>query len=106
MNEGERPKPIEAVLPVFRSEPGIEKVIVFGSRAIGDNDPRSDLDLAIFCPRLGAHEWATILNRLDVAPTLIRLDIHRFETLSAEFRAAILREGKVIYERPQEGKIA
>jgi predicted nucleotidyltransferase len=30
----------------------VEKIILFGSRARGDNRPRSDLDLAIYGPRV------------------------------------------------------
>lgn len=83
--------PIQALLPLIAGEPAIARAIVFGSRAWGDFQPRSDLDLALSCPQT---------DRLEEAPTLSKLDLHWLEDLCPEFRSAIVQEGRSIYERP------
>ncbi len=40
----------------LRDLPFIEKIVLFGSRARGDNKPRSDIDLAIVCPQATPEE--------------------------------------------------
>ena len=92
--------PIQAVLPLIAGEPAIARAIVFGSRAWGDFQPRSDLDLALSCPQIDRGDWSNLTDRLEEAPTLIKLDLHWLEDLSPKFRSAILQEGRSIYERP------
>lgn len=42
--------PEDAVRAVVSALPDVAAAIVFGSRAMGDADARSDLDLALACP--------------------------------------------------------
>lgn len=35
----------------------IDEICLFGSRARGDNKERSDIDLAIVCPRASDTDW-------------------------------------------------
>lgn len=43
----------------------IEKLVLFGSRAVGDFDPRSDFDIAVFAPKLCRKKFSRL--RLDAA---------------------------------------
>lgn len=52
---------------------GAERVVLFGSRARGDERPRSDVDLAVF--GLSAQQEAPFWNGIDELPTLLSFDI-------------------------------
>jgi predicted nucleotidyltransferase len=79
--------------------PEVERVVLFGSRARGDAAPRSDIDLAIACPRADPKIWSDIVEAAEEAPTLLQTDLVRMDTAPAELLAEIAREGRVIYER-------
>lgn len=91
--------PVAAALDALKACGTIEKIILFGSRAIGDHWPRSDVDLAIVAPEAGIKEWMAICDAAEEAETLIDIDLVRYEETSGAFREAIDRHGKVIYER-------
>ena len=91
--------PIEQVyqqIADFARERGIGRVILFGSRARGDNLPKSDIDLAIagggdtggFCDDVQERLWSLLM--VDI----IDLD----QPVSPELLAEINRDGKVLYE--------
>jgi len=76
--------------------PAVERVWLFGSRARGDNFERSDIDLAIEAP----DDWLRIKRNLeDEAPTLLLIDLVRFEDAPKHLREQIRDEGIVVYER-------
>lgn len=77
----------------------VERVWLFGSRARGDARPRSDIDLAIAAPAADARRWQAILDAIEKAPTLLRVDVTRMEEAPEDLRAEILRSGRVIHER-------
>ncbi|MBI5485952.1 MAG: nucleotidyltransferase domain-containing protein [Deltaproteobacteria bacterium] len=75
------------------------RVILFGSRARGDDKPRSDIDLAVDAPQAGAKALFAFQDSIDAAPpTLLRIDVVLLSEAGAEFRARIEREGRVLYE--------
>ncbi|BDU60161.1 hypothetical protein FLA4_05710 [Candidatus Rickettsia kotlanii] len=41
----------------LKSLPFVNEIWLFGSRARGDNDERSDIDIAIICPNITDQEW-------------------------------------------------
>jgi predicted nucleotidyltransferase len=90
---------ITVMIEQIRREPSVEKIVLFGSRARGDHDPRSDIDLAVACPNAGDAEWATIWNIADDAPMLLAIDLVRLEHAGETLRREIDREGLVLYER-------
>jgi len=77
----------------------IERIYLFGSRARGDAQPRSDIDLAIVSPEADAHVWADICEAVDGADTLLKIDVVRLEEASPELKARIMAEGQLLYER-------
>ncbi len=75
-----------------------ERIILFGSRARGDNKERSDIDLAIYgMPKENyAHFWSDV----DDLPTLLQFDlVHVTEDVDAELVKNIKRDGVVLYEK-------
>ncbi len=80
--------------------PAVERVWLFGSRARGDNFERSDIDLAIEAPRMDRHDWLKIkLDFEDDAPTLLLIDVVRWEEAPEHLREDIQDEGILLYER-------
>jgi uncharacterized protein len=77
----------------------VDEIILYGSRARGDYRERSDIDLAIKCPKANDEDWQAILRIIEDADTLLKIDCIKFETLElgSELHEAILREGKVLY---------
>ena len=77
-------------------EYGIERVILFGSRARGDNWERSDIDLAV----CGGDIVRFSLDLDDRIPTLLMFDVVDFDGhISEELHKEIERDGIVIYEK-------
>ena len=79
--------------------PYIETIRLFGSRARGDNHPRSDVDLAIECPNASFQDWQFVLDLVGQAETLLPIDCVRMEDADAALRENILKWNKILYER-------
>ena len=75
---------------------GIEKVILFGSRARGDNKERSDIDLAVS----GGNVLDFSYDVEENARTLLMFDVVALgRNISQELRDEIERDGVVLYEK-------
>lgn len=75
-----------------------EKIILFGSRARGDNHSRSDIDLAIYgieeCNR--SQFWFDV----DDLPTLLKIDlVYVSDTTDGELIKNIEKDGVLLYEQ-------
>lgn len=74
----------------------IDRVILFGSRARGDNGERSDIDLAVS----GGRTQLFSLMVDEETSTLLKFDVVNLDgTVQRELRESIRKEGKVIYEK-------
>lgn len=77
-------------------ECGVEKVILFGSRARGDNKERSDIDLAIE----GGKTALFAVEAEEKIRTLLMFDIVDLGGfVQEELRKSIETEGELIYEK-------
>lgn len=78
----------------------IEEIILFGSRARGNNEPRSDIDLAIKCSLLSDKVWnREVVEIIENANTLLKIDCLRFEKTSLEMQQNILKYGKTLWRK-------
>ena len=79
----------------------IQEIWLFGSRARGDNQDRSDIDLAVLCPEATISEWLYIKDIVEQARTLLSVDCIRLDGLrdDSELKKSIIREGIQLYER-------
>ncbi len=80
----------------------VEKVILFGSRARGDNWDRSDIDLVVICPDASWSDWARMTDVTDEAPTLLKIDLVRYHDAPESLQEEILIEVVPLYEREKE----
>ena len=81
------------------AQPHVRRVWLFGSRARGDADEHSDIDLAVEAPAADRREWLDICRRVEEAETLLPIDVVRLEEAPDPLRNAIEKEGEVLFER-------
>ena len=94
-NTGIKETVLEAIRACAQSG-GLEKVVLFGSRARGTHREKSDIDLALF----GGNQMAFVLNVEDEAPTLLEFDFVDMDgAISEELAARVASEGVVLYEK-------
>lgn len=94
-----QPEVIEIISEHIGKNPHVEKVVLFGSRARGDQRERSDIDLAVIGADITDSEWTDIWSYVDDAPTLLSIDLVRFEEAPDRLRESILKDGVALYER-------
>jgi predicted nucleotidyltransferase len=91
---------IAAIRAVLARFPGVEKAVIYGSRAKGTHRDGSDIDLTLF----GDHLTATTLGEIDEALDDLllpyRFDLSLFAPIDhAPLREHIERVGAMFYER-------
>ena len=94
---GIKQKVIEEIIDLAKKY-HVEKVILFGSRARGDNHDRSDIDLAVY----GIQEEDKSLFWYDIEelPTLLKFDIvHVDDNTDTDLLESIRKDGVVLYEK-------
>jgi predicted nucleotidyltransferase len=88
------------ILEVLESFQGLEKAVLFGSRAKGNARTASDVDIATW--GLGANEAERLAMCLDELPMPYRFDVVPYETIeNTELREHIDRVGVVLMEKGQ-----
>ena len=92
------PKVISGLKDIAEKYP-ISKIVLFGSRARGDNNPKSDIDIAIY----HTEELKTkgrLVSDIDDLETLLKIDIIFInQDTDEKLILKIQGEGVVIYER-------
>lgn len=92
--------PIEDVyrqIARFAAEADAKRVLLFGSRARGENRPTSDIDLAVE----GCRDFDGFYDKLqNELWSLLDIDVINLDgPVSEELRSQIARDGKVLYEK-------
>jgi len=91
------------ILETIANLPGIEKAVIFGSRAMGNSKKGSDIDLAIFGPDIGFDMIARLQSILNQQlPIPYHVDVVHFDTVeNKELQNHINEEGIEIWPRDQ-----
>ena len=77
----------------------IDKIVLFGSRARGDNKPNSDVDLAIFTFP-GFDYKGFLISDIDELNTLFKIDVVFIDKdTDIELLKNIEKEGVMLYEQ-------
>ena len=82
----------------FAKEFHVEKVILFGSRARGTNNEKSDIDIAVY----GCNDFEKLKDKIDEELwSLLNVDIINMNSkyVSDELRKEIKKDGVVLYEK-------
>lgn len=88
-------KRVESDIIKIAKKNGIKKVILFGSRARGNNSERSDIDLAVS----GGNALDFHYDVAEEAWTLLMFDVVNLDRgISQELQAEIDRDGVILYE--------
>ena len=86
---------IAIMLEPFAVKHNLDKLILFGSRAQGCNDERSDIDLAV----VGGNYTAFRYDVNDNARTLLMFDIVDYDRVSPRLKGEIDTYGQLIYKK-------
>jgi uncharacterized protein len=93
------PKSAAAALRHLTESPKVVLVLLFGSRAVGDQDDRSDVDVAFSAPELSKGDLALIRDKIELSRSLYKISISHLERMPVELREHVLRQGVVLYEQ-------
>jgi predicted nucleotidyltransferase len=90
-----------AFFPLLTAMPCIDEIWLYGSRARGNHHDRSDFDVAFVCPRASNEEWLKIVDIIEEADTLYKIDYVRFDELpdSEPLKNLILHDKKILFKR-------
>lgn len=84
----------------------VEKAVLFGSRARGDGNERSDYDVAIYGELSANEKTALRYNVQEELPTLHKIDlVFMNEAKPPKFIANIEKDGITFYDAKSESKI-
>ena len=76
-----------------------EKVVLFGSRARGDNFEKSDYDIVFY----GINDSMSMIDIKEAcdyeSPTLKEIDVSFIQDMGENFLQSIKKDGIIIYER-------
>ena len=93
---------IESINNVFSNHEGIEEVVLYGSRAKGNFQPSSDIDLTLKGDSLSLHDQLKIETELDDLLLPYKIDLSLFRTISnTDLLGHITRVGKIFYKKRQ-----
>lgn len=92
-------KILTALAAAFKECGSVEKGILFGSRARGDNGERSDYDIAV-TGNITDRDRIKIFDAVEYLPTLLKIDLVYFDKLEeGKFKENIKKDGIVFYDR-------
>ena len=93
---------IKEIQEIAAKYPTVQKVVLFGSRARGDNRPNSDIDLAVWADEDFKSRGAFAFDIEDIR-TLLKIDLAIIQPFTdQEFLANIQKDGVLLYERLPE----
>jgi type I restriction enzyme R subunit len=92
----------EMIREVLRRHHEVTEAKIFGSRAKGNSQPNSDIDLALW-GNLSLFDLAAIAGELEELPLPYTFDVQAYETISHQpLREHIDRVGQTFYARKDE----
>jgi predicted nucleotidyltransferase len=91
---------IISFLSTIATNSKVERIIVFGSRAFGDYEKYSDLDLAIDAPNMTKLEWLKLKEfAIYDLNAFIKVSLVHFSANPPNLKTRINQTGKLIYAR-------
>jgi type I restriction enzyme S subunit len=98
MNDGLTAADREKLVGQLSRFPKLEKVVLFGSRAMGTYSPASDIDLALYGDGLTLQDVARLASEIEECDLPVEVDLIRYDTITSEpLKEHIARHGKVFW---------
>ena len=95
----------QQLLELIRSHPHVEKVVLYGSRALGRQRAGSDIDLCLEAPSMALGELLELGAALDDLLLPWQLDLQLRHLIAHEgLLAHIERAGQLLWEQPPNAK--
>ncbi len=95
----------DSLIKVFKKYDKIYKVIIYGSRAKGNYQKGSDIDLVIVAPELSFEEYLRLYSEIEELDIPYQIDLTKYELLDDNIKAHIDRVGKEVYIRQNFNKV-
>jgi len=78
----------------------VDAVVVFGSRAMGNHRPGSDIDLAVKGGSITSEDMQEMVLALDNLGLLYKVDVRHYDTINnADLKAHVDRVGIDLYNK-------
>ena len=87
------------LLGVLTSQPDVQRIWLFGSRAMGREQPGSDLDLCLEAPQLSHSDRLRLLNAVDDLCLPWQVDLVLRHELPPELEAHVQRVGRCVWTK-------
>ena len=88
----------QGVIEAIKKHCGSSRIILFGSRAKGNEDQRSDFDFAIDCKKPDISARRQITESIERVSGLYKVDVVYLQSVEEGFKNIILKTGRVVYE--------
>ncbi|WP_346885147.1 nucleotidyltransferase domain-containing protein [Clostridium sp. UBA4395] len=88
---------VDSIIAISKKYKCINKVVLFGSRARGDNELKSDIDLAVYAD----YDIFEFIEEIEnTSPTLLEFDFSNMRRIDDEiFIEQVEKEGVTLYEK-------
>ena len=98
------PAAVEKIRGVLAAHPRVERAVIYGSRAKGNQKPGSDIDLALIGDGLDYRELLGIQDELDELLLPYMIDLSLLDRIRhAGLREHIQRVGREFFRRAETG---
>jgi predicted nucleotidyltransferase len=97
------PKTVEPLIGEFQKLAFVEMIILFGSRAFGDHEERSDIDIALL-GKISRQQWVRLRERAYQYRTLYWVSIVHWDRNPQALQRRILETGVIIYDKKATGQ--
>ncbi|MEZ0322942.1 MAG: nucleotidyltransferase domain-containing protein [Hydrogenothermaceae bacterium] len=88
---------LKKIIDVISANKKVKKIVLFGSRAKGNFQKESDIDLVIIAPDLTFSEYLKILTNLEELDIPYKIDLLHCNYLGRDIKEHISRVGVEIY---------
>lgn len=93
------PRSVVAFIDELKARPEVVRLAIFGSRAVGDNAERADVDLAVYAPSVSRRQFARIRVDAYEANTAYWVSPVHYDRMLPELQVRVDQQGVVIYAR-------
>lgn len=88
---------LEKIIKILSKNKKIKKAIIYGSRAKGNFNAGSDIDITIVAPEMDFSEYLLLLAQIEELEIPQNIDLTKFELLDNSVKEHIKRVGKIVY---------